>query len=80
MSWRTGLSRKSGSFKRWSSRIGEWNLASVDRSALDQYLLWVTCRMIARDNALSGSEQFERYSAVYRLISEPIDKAAPAAE
>jgi hypothetical protein len=53
---------------------------SVEHSLLDQYLLSVTCRTLAQDSALAPSQQFDKYANIYRLLSEPIDKAAPAAE
>ena len=54
--------------------------ASVDKLALDHYLLWTTCRTISADPMLAGSQKFDAYSNVYRLLSEPIDKATPDAD
>ena len=46
--------------------------ADVDASQLDAYLLWVTCQTISDDPATSGSQKFDRYADVYRLLNEPI--------
>lgn len=52
----------------------------VEKPVLDTYLLWVTCQSIAHDPTLAVSQAFDKYSDFYRLLSEPIDKSAAAAE
>ncbi|MGD0103150.1 MAG: hypothetical protein ABSC06_03840 [Rhodopila sp.] len=49
----------------------------IDKTALDQYLLWVTCQAISKDPGLAASQKFDEYSNLYRLLSEPIVQAAP---
>ncbi len=54
--------------------------ADVEKALLDSYLLWTTCQTISNDEDLVGSQKFDLYSNVYRLLSEPIDKGAPTTE
>jgi hypothetical protein len=54
--------------------------AEVDKSTVDRYLLWVTCQTISNDPTLAETQKFDEYSNVYRLLSEPIDKAASSGE
>jgi len=53
--------------------------AELEPTTLDHDLLWMVCQSIAKDHSLAASQQFDEYSNLYRLLSEPI-KAAPAAE
>jgi hypothetical protein len=50
--------------------------AEIDPGLLDHDLLWVVCQNIAKDRTMAGSQQFERYAELYRLMSEPIAKPA----
>lgn len=54
--------------------------ADVDKSVLDRYFLFATCRDISNDPALEESQVYDEYSDFYRILSEPIDKANTAAE
>jgi hypothetical protein len=53
---------------------------SIERPALDVYLVWATCQTISKDPTLASSQGFDEYANFYRLLTEPIDKAAPATE
>jgi len=50
--------------------------AEIDKTALDQYLMWVTCQAISRDPDLVASQKFDEYANLYRLLNEPIAQAA----
>lgn len=52
----------------------------VDKSTLDSYLLWTTCQTISNDPTLAAPQMLAAYAKFYRLLTEPIDKAAPPAE
>jgi hypothetical protein len=54
--------------------------AKADKLMMDHYLLWATCQTISNDRTIAGSEQFEEYSRLYRLLSEPMDKVTAPAE
>lgn len=45
----------------------------VDKPTIDRYMLWTTCQTISSEPALGGIQQFEEYSKLYRLITEPIE-------
>ena len=54
--------------------------ANVEKSVLDRYFLFATCRDISNDPALEESQVYDEYSDFYRVLSEPIDKADTAVE
>ena len=54
--------------------------ADVDKTTLDSDLLWVTCQTLSKDPTLDATVKFDEYSSLYLLMTEPIDKSAPAAE
>jgi hypothetical protein len=45
----------------------------ADKLTIDRYMLWTTCQTISNQETLGGIQQFEEYSRLYRLITEPID-------
>jgi hypothetical protein len=46
---------------------------NADKLTIDRYMLWTTCQTISNQETLGGIQQFEEYSRLYRLITEPID-------
>jgi hypothetical protein len=52
--------------------------AAVEPVAIDRFMLWATCQVISNDPTQTGSQKFDRYADVYRLMSEPGKDTAPA--
>lgn len=45
----------------------------ADKLTIDRYMLWTTCKTISSEESLGGIQQFEEYSKLYRLITEPVE-------
>jgi hypothetical protein len=50
----------------------------VAAATLDSYLMWVACRAISDDPSRDGSQKFDEYADLYRILSEPIRSPAHA--